>query len=477
MQPFLQRYCFSCHGPKKQKASLDLSRDLTVTAIAHHEKQWGLVLERLQAQEMPPEEATRLPESNERAAVIAWIKDLREREARLHAGDPGIVLARRLSNAEFDYTIRDLTGVDIRPTREFPVDPANESGFDNSGESLAMSPALLKKYLAAARLVADHVVNKPEGFVFAPHPVVTDTDRDKYCVKRIIDFYDRHKVDYADYFFTAWKYRHRDRLGGPGVNMDQLAREAGLSAKYLAMIWSILTDAESEVGPLAAVRTMWRELPEPSPTSANDARSGCERMRDLVVRLRRQLKPSVGKLRVKGISEGSQPLVLWRNRQLANRHRSYDGEVFVDLRKLAEQLQNTDEGLAKWLAVKETDAESERRLRRALERFCAVFPDAFVVSDRGPYFDPKQAGKGRLLTAGFHLMQGYFRDDEPLCELILDDRAAARTRRPVARVELRDPGAHAAIQGFHLLRAGRAAALHARGRVRLRSLGRQGRHV
>ena len=63
----------------------------------------------------------------------------------------GIVLARRLSNAEYDYTIRDLTGVDIRPTREFPVDPANEAGFDNSAESLAMSPALVKKYLEAAR--------------------------------------------------------------------------------------------------------------------------------------------------------------------------------------------------------------------------------------------------------------------------------------------------------------------------------------
>jgi hypothetical protein len=51
-----------------------------------------------------------------------------------------------------------------------------------------------------------------------------------------------------------------------------------------------------------------------------------------------------------------------------------------------------------------------------------VFPEAFVVADRGPYFDPNGAGKGRPLTAGFHLMQGYFRDDEPLCALILDER-------------------------------------------------------
>src|SRR6185437_13859520 len=78
--------------------------------------------------------------------------------------------------------------------------------------------------------------------------------------------------------------------------------------------------------------------------------------------------------------------------------------------------------LAKRFTVKETDAATERRLRGEMERFCAVFPDAFFVSDRGPYFDPKAAGKGRPLTAGFHLMQGYFRDDEPLCEWILDER-------------------------------------------------------
>ena len=74
-----------------------------------------------------------------------------------------MVLARRLSNAEYNYTIRDLTGVDIRPAKEFPVDPANQAGFDNSGESLDMSPALLNKYLQAARDVADHMVLNPDG--------------------------------------------------------------------------------------------------------------------------------------------------------------------------------------------------------------------------------------------------------------------------------------------------------------------------
>src|SRR5262245_8595932 len=408
VRPFLERYCVSCHGGKKPKGALDLSRYATVTAIANNPQHWELVLERLQSQEMPPETARRRPTADERTTVIAWIRDLREQEAERNAGDPGIVLARRLSNAEFDYTIRDLTGIDIRPTREFPVDPANEAGFDNSGESLAMSPALVKKYLTAARLVADHVVLKPEGFVFAPHPAVTDTDRDKYCVSRIMDFYARHRVDYADYFFAAWKYRHRAALGFPDSELNRFARDASLSPIYLSMIWSALTEGEADAGPLAAIRAMWNELPAPTEKKTDAARQGCEHLRDVVVLLRKVLKPEVKKLSVKGISPGSQPFVLWANRELAVRHRVYAGKVFADLPKLADQLIGADTRFARLFSTEDKSPERDKRLRWHLEQFCSVFPAAFAVTDRGPYFDPKAADKGRPLTAGFHLMQGYF---------------------------------------------------------------------
>ena len=159
---------------------------------------------------MPPAQAKQ-PPVEARRQVIAWIEAMRRSEARKNAGDPGVVLARRLSNAEYNYTIRDLTGVDIRPAREFPVDPANPAGFDNSGESLAMSPALLTKYLQAAREVANHLVLKPRDIAFAPHPMLVETDRDKYCVTQIVDFYSRQPTDYADYFQAAWRFKHRKR--------------------------------------------------------------------------------------------------------------------------------------------------------------------------------------------------------------------------------------------------------------------------
>ena len=195
VRPFVENYCLDCHDADTKKAELDLSPFKSVDAVIRDYPHWELVLDRLRNGDMPPKKAKTQPKAGERAQAVAWIELLREREGRRTAGDPGPVLPRRLSNAEYNYTIRDLTGVDIRPTRAFPVDPANQAGFDNSGESLAMSPALVKKYLEAAREVAEHVALQPEGFTFAPHPVVADTDRDKWAVFRIVNFYRKQHRD------------------------------------------------------------------------------------------------------------------------------------------------------------------------------------------------------------------------------------------------------------------------------------------
>src|SRR4029078_708620 len=94
-------------------------------------------------------------------------------EAKKLTGDPGVVLPRRLTNAEYNYTIRDLTGVDIRPADSFPIDPASGEGFSNTGEALVMSPNLFKKYYAAAQQVASHALLTTTGLPFAPHSAAT----------------------------------------------------------------------------------------------------------------------------------------------------------------------------------------------------------------------------------------------------------------------------------------------------------------
>src|SRR5882724_11825290 len=67
-------------------------------------------------------------------------------------------------------------------------------------------------------------------------------------------------------------------------------------------------------------------------------------------------------------------------------------------------------------------AGQRARYEAAFARFAAVFPDAFYVSERGRYFPDNTRDKGRHLSAGFHNLMGYFRDDGPLYNLILDEK-------------------------------------------------------
>ncbi len=394
--PFLQSHCLQCHGKDKQEGKLNLSAYTSVAKVASDLRPWEGVIRRLAAHEMPPEDAQPQPTPEERKAVIGWVKTLRNQEARRNAGDPGPVLARRLSNAEYDNTIRDLTGVDLKPTREFPIDPANEAGFDNSGESLTMSPALLDKYLAAGRFVADHLLLLPDGIEFAPHPVITDTDRDKHSVRKIIEFYQKQRTDYADYFFAAWHYRHRVALGKPNVTLADVAAEQGVSPKYLTSVWSVLTDTKHDLGPVAELRKAWLALPEPLQDNAG-LRKLCEQLRDLVLTERTRLAVPIGDFKVSGVNIGSQPIILWKNDAIAaNRRRGQLPE--------GDERQETPEFVA------------------AVDYFCTTFPDVLLVSERGRmYLDPKEQDKGRLLSAGFHLMLGYYRDDAPLYDLLLDE--------------------------------------------------------
>jgi hypothetical protein len=168
--------------------------------------------------------------------MVATIEQVLLSEARKLAGDPGVVPPRRLTNAEYDYSIRDLTGVDIRPAKAFPVDPASGEGFNNTGEALTMSPALFKKYYAAGEFVGDHAVLTTEGLRFAPHQAVAFADRQKLYETQILHFYEAHSVDYSQYFTVLWLYKYRGEEK-KDTSVERWAESRGLSPKYASALW------------------------------------------------------------------------------------------------------------------------------------------------------------------------------------------------------------------------------------------------
>ena len=326
IRPFLSAHCLQCHDAEEPEGMLDLSGFRSANQLVQNFATWELVVDRVRSGEMPPEDAGDLPTARRRAEFIGSVEELQADYARRHAGDPGEVLTHRLSSAEYNYTIRDLTGVDMQPASEFPIDPANEAGFDNSGESLNMTPALLNKYMSAARMVADHLLFKPDGLAFAPHAVVTDTDRDKYCVRRIVDFYQRQNTDIADYFFAAWQLQQVGQADDPAL--EQLAAQENLSANYLRLIRDTLASPENHAGPIEKIRTLFAELPN----DLLEAQKGCRAMRDYVIEIRGLLAFDFPHLRVDEVNRGSQPLVLWRNRQMAS-HRLQLNHAVLQIEK------------------------------------------------------------------------------------------------------------------------------------------------
>ncbi len=272
IRPLIQRYCLSCHSTSQKIGELDLERFSDEAAVRRDLQVWTGVIDMVESGQMPPE-ASLQPSAAERLELLEWARGLLEAEARARAGDPGRVVLRRLSNAQYQYTLRDLLGVDLEPAREFPIDGAAGEGFTNAGEALVMSPALLGKYLDAAKGIVGHAVLLPDGFRFSRHSTRRDwTDE---ILGRIRSFYGRYTevrrrewmygdiplaIDYGQVPLEEY-VRATLELREGGADLDQIAGSRGLSRKYLRYLWKVLN---GEVGGdsflLEKVRARWRSL-------------------------------------------------------------------------------------------------------------------------------------------------------------------------------------------------------------------------
>lgn len=266
VRPLLAKYCVSCHGSKVAEGDLNLERFATTADIRNDLKPWPAVADMADGGQMPPKKSGGpQPTPDERKRLVGWVRGLLAAEARARAGDPGRVVLRRLTNAECDNTVRDLTGVDLRPARDFPADGAAGEGFANTGDALSMSPTLFGKYLAAAKDVADHAVLTPTGFRFSP-----STSQDEWTKEAVAALRQFHARFTPDGSLPLQPHllatvRHRDDLFAGRITPEAVAATGGLNPGYLRAVWRTLTDPTPSV-PLDALRARWRKArPEDVP--------------------------------------------------------------------------------------------------------------------------------------------------------------------------------------------------------------------
>ncbi len=146
----VNEHCAGCHNRKLKTGGLSLE-GLEFSNVGGNPEIWEKVLRKIRTGEMPPVGMPR-PDAHAVAALVKWLEDALDRAARINP-NPGRPTAHRLNRAEYSNAIRDLLAVDIKPGLALPVDDSGY-GFDNIGDVLTLSPALLEKYMSVARKVS-----------------------------------------------------------------------------------------------------------------------------------------------------------------------------------------------------------------------------------------------------------------------------------------------------------------------------------
>ncbi|MDQ3010206.1 MAG: DUF1592 domain-containing protein [Acidobacteriota bacterium] len=306
-----EQYCIQCHTGTAAKAGVNLASMTARNSIGEsiqQWQQWEKVASALEQKTMPPKSMPQ-PTDAARAQAIAWIRSELNGYAIKHDGDPGPVTVRRLTSGEYAYTIKDLIGLDINTGIDSASDSVGGEGFTNFGDVQFMQDANLERYLAAAKIIADHAVIGSGPLEFFSDPGKTGFELS--AITRIKDMYAANGIrtvsgeggkpfgleKYGKALFVAWQFKHRAALSKAGgkagveanATLQSLATREGIAPKFAQHIWQVMN--KPALGyPSSEIAARWRRLPGPgaAPEASNSTniavvRAGCEDIQKFMV--------------------------------------------------------------------------------------------------------------------------------------------------------------------------------------------------
>jgi hypothetical protein len=272
----LEESCYSCHGPDDPEANLNLEALHHDPTLFAQYNLWTKVEESIASGEMPPKKKLS-PEAT--SQITRWLHRELDHVARANAGDPGLITVRRLTNVEYDNTIRALTnGLDLNLSADFLPDGGGGEGFSNVGDVLFVSPQQLDKYLAAARKLADQATILPgTGVRFqatrvglrGPEQLRDQAEQALYVWYQKVSAEhlpkDGDDLKEAGYLLAAWRHKHQELTGAH--SLADLAKQNQLNPTFLQNWWNMLNTPYPPSRFLDLTRHAWRDLPAPAPAN------------------------------------------------------------------------------------------------------------------------------------------------------------------------------------------------------------------
>jgi hypothetical protein len=178
-QALVNRYCTGCHSSRMKAGDLVLA-GVDVASVADNPELWEKVVRKLRNGLMPPAGSPRPDDATYQRLLSKLQDDLDAVAAR--RPDPGRAeVVHRLNRIEYSNAVRDLLGVEVDVADLLPADDSSY-GFDNIAGVLKMSPALVERYLAAARVISRSAVGSPpasaSASIYRVSPETQQHDRD-----------------------------------------------------------------------------------------------------------------------------------------------------------------------------------------------------------------------------------------------------------------------------------------------------------
>jgi len=155
LAPLVEASCIDCHDANTdtqlnfEKIGYDLSDAVTF-------RQWVKIFDQVDSGEMPPKKKKRPDRAIKNKALATLHQHLLDTSVARQKRD-GRTPARRLTRAEYEYTMHDLLGIGGDLASKLPPENTT-STFDTIAADQGISPVHIRSYLAAADAAIDEAI-------------------------------------------------------------------------------------------------------------------------------------------------------------------------------------------------------------------------------------------------------------------------------------------------------------------------------
>ena len=165
---FFNQHCSQCHDESTRKGDILLTEiggsELSSEVVLSQDtaELYEQILSVLESGEMPPEDQP-APDDESITHVRTWLESRLKVSVDQESEKTSMPTTRRLTNFEYQNTIRDLVGFQLNLIDDLPKDPVTAYRFNNTSEMMRLGPEQIARYLTTGRRVMEAAIVDPES--------------------------------------------------------------------------------------------------------------------------------------------------------------------------------------------------------------------------------------------------------------------------------------------------------------------------